>query len=468
MKRSSRERRSMGEVGDAKKGRGQPQTGRVPAPSPLGNVGNATLGRLIESQGGEPVPEKVRERVERSLGIALDDSRLVAGAKGDEAAKAAGAEAVTTGNTIYVARDAPPISSPAGEQLLSHELVHVAQQGQATHIDVDRVGEAGGAHERAADAGAAAARQGVPTNVASSGPAPGVQRQPASKVDGRKQAIQGYFERVQKSQGGAGVTLTPAVRDVVRRIFAKDRLAFSFAIDALDRAAALSNKPADLASALARSLTEQIDVTDLAFLESLPGDSEAKGRLGRLGDLAEKSTAFKTPDSQQAEWKFNYEAGQLRKGQGGIDPVSVDVLQLGRILHGLPGAWKGPPAKSAQVPQARAVPALDKALETVATDALVPTTARGTDAAGEYADAQEVARGLASSLDVAHQRQMPSVDIRLGANYEKVKDPAAILAAVERIIGVVKGALPHHAPGIVVKVYFGDKLVRTFTLVRSE
>lgn len=467
MKRPSRAVRAKSALGEAKKNLEKPQGRRAPAPSALGAAGNAAIGRAIETQRGEPVPEKVQERVEESSGVALDDARVVAGEKGDVTAKAAGAEAVTTGDTIYVARDAPPLSSPAGEQLLSHELIHVAQQRRATRVETDRIGAPGGAHERAADVGAAAAKQGTSMPVASAS-SPGVQRQSKPTIDGRKTAIQAYFERVQKSQGGTGVTLTPAVRDAVRRIFAKDRLAYSFAADSLDRAAALSTKPADLAAALARSLSEQIDITDLAFLDALPGDTEAKGRAGRLGDLAEKSAPYKTPDSQQAEWKFNYDAGQLRKGQGGIDPISVDVLQLGRILHGLPGAWKGPPPKSAQVPQARPVPALDKALESVATDALVPSTVRGTDAAGEYADAQEVARGLAASLDVAHQRNMPSVDILLGANYEKVKDPAAILAAVERIVGIVKGALPHHAPGIVVKVYFGNKLVRTFTLVRSE
>lgn len=424
------------------------------------------MGRVFGSTDRTPVPDAVRSRVERSLGTSLEGARLVTGAEGDAVTRATDAEAATAGDSIFVSRDAPPLSSPAGEQLLAHELVHVAQQRDATRVDADKVSAPGESHEREADRGATAARLGTAAPLASSTATAGVQRQP--KVDNRKQIIQSYFERLQKTQGAAGIAVTPSVRDVVTRMFAKDRLALPFALDALEKAAALSGKPADLAATLARQLTEQIDASDLEFLESLPGDAEAKGRMGRIGDLVEKSTPFKTPESQQAEWKFNYDAGQLRKGQGGIDPLSVDVLQVGRILKGLPGAWKGPPPKSAQTPSPREVPALDTALAGISTDALIPAIARGTPAAGEYADAQEVARGLARSLDVAHQKHAPSVDLRLGANYDKVKDPAAILAEVQRVIGMVKGALPHHAPGISVQVFFGDRLVRTFTLVRSE
>jgi hypothetical protein len=466
--RESRESRSTLGARQSPNGQTRKASSRPSLRALLGKIGNAAMGRMMGSESGAPVPDEVRSSVERAIGAPLDDARLVTGAAGDAVARAAGAEAVTTGDAIHLARDAPPLSSPAGERLIAHELVHVAQQRAASHIGVGELSRPGDEHERAADRGAAAARLGSSAPLVTGAAAPGMQRQPKPTVDARQQVIQSYFERVQKAQGGSGVTLTPSVRDVVRRIFAKDRLALPFALDALEKAAVLSAKPADLAAALARQLTEQIDPGDLDFLESLPGGAEQKGRLGRLGDLATKSAPYKTPDQQQAEWKFNYETGQLRKGQGGIDPVSVDVLQLGRILHGLPGAWKGPPPKSAQTPAPRDVPALDKALESISTDALVPADLRGTTGAGEYADAQEVARALARSLDVAHQQHAPSVDLRLGANYERVKDPAAVLAEVQRVIGLVKGALPHHAPGIVVKVFFGDKLVRTFTLVRSE
>ena len=466
MKRAPHEKRSPSAARDTTAQRARPSNPLSALRGFLGRMGNAAMGRMLGTTDRTPVPDAVRSSVERSLGTSLEGARIVTGAEGEAVTRATEAEAATAGDSIFLSRDAPPLSSPAGERLLAHELVHVAQQRDATRIDADRVSVPGEAHEREADRGATAARFGTVAPLTSSGATAGVQRQP--KVDNRKQIIQSYFERLQKAQGASGIAITPSVRDVVTRMFAKDRLALPFALAALEKTAALSGKPADLAATLARQLTEQIDESDLEFLESLPGDSEAKGRLGRIGDLVEKSTAYKSPESQQAEWKFNFEASQLRKGQGGIDPLSVDVLQVGRILKGLPGAWKGPPPKSAQTPQPREVPALDKALETISTDALIPANVRGTAAAGDYADAQEVARGLARSLDVAHQKQAPSVDLRLGDNYEKVKDPAAILSEVQRIIGVVKAALPHHAPGIAVQVFFGNKLVRSFTLVRSD
>jgi hypothetical protein len=91
---------------------------------------------------------------------------------------------------------------------------------------------------------------------------------------------------------------------------------------------------------------------------------------------------------------------------------------------------------------------------------LIPTEARGTPAADSFADAGEVARDLARRLDIAQQQHQESIELRLGDNYNRVGDRAAMIAEIERIIQLVRDALPHHAAGVVhVDVFFGDRLV---------
>jgi hypothetical protein len=71
-----------------------------------------------------------------------------------------------------------------------------------------------------------------------------------------------------------------------------------------------------------------------------------------------------------------------------------------------------------------------------------------------------VARDLASRLDVAQQQRQESIELRLGDNYNDVRDRAAMITELERIIQLVRDALPHHAAGVVnVDVFFGERWV---------
>ncbi|MGE5140537.1 MAG: hypothetical protein ACM3JD_13805, partial [Rudaea sp.] len=135
-----------------------------------------------------------------------------------------------------------------------------------------------------------------------------------------------------------------------------------------------------------------------------------------------------------------------------------------RIARGLPEAWRGPAAQSS-APAARSYAEVDRAISQISADSLVPAEARGRPEAGNYAEAQEVARGVARLLDVAQQQQHDSIVLNLPPNYNNVRDQAAILAEIGRIIRLVRDALPHHASSVrYASVVFGDRLVRVIPL----
>lgn len=85
---------------------------------------------IASSQGqGSPLPFDTRARMEESLGGQdFGDVRIHTDAGAARAAERIGAAAFTVGDDIYfgVARYAP--GTRAGDQLLAHELTHVAQQ----------------------------------------------------------------------------------------------------------------------------------------------------------------------------------------------------------------------------------------------------------------------------------------------------------------------------------------------------
>jgi hypothetical protein len=141
-----------------------------------------------------------------------------------------------------------------------------------------------------------------------------------------------------------------------------------------------------------------------------------------------------------------------------VGPYSVDVLRAGRIIQGLPGAWRGPQA--ARQPAPAALPeGVERAIQSVNANALVPPGVRQ-DEAGNYADAQAVARHLAQMLDQAQAQGQESVDLRLGDNYSQVRERQGIFQELIRIVGLLRDSLPHHASRVRrVNVYFGDRVV---------
>lgn len=83
--------------------------------------------RLLRPSGpGQALPENVRERMERAFGASFADVRIHIGTQ----AASIGAVAFTSGSNIFFARGHYLPETPAGRQLIGHELAHVVQQRQ--------------------------------------------------------------------------------------------------------------------------------------------------------------------------------------------------------------------------------------------------------------------------------------------------------------------------------------------------
>jgi len=89
------------------------------------NVAHSTV---TDSQ---PLPESTRAHFEPRLGVDLSNVRLNTGARAASSARALGAKAFTLGSDIVFGEGQYAPATKTGQQLLAHELSHVAQQNQA-------------------------------------------------------------------------------------------------------------------------------------------------------------------------------------------------------------------------------------------------------------------------------------------------------------------------------------------------
>ena len=82
--------------------------------------------------GGSPLPGGVRRSMEGAFGADFGGVKVHTGERAQSLNHQVGAVAFTVGPDIFLGRSAPDISSPAGQDLLAHELTHTIQQGAAT------------------------------------------------------------------------------------------------------------------------------------------------------------------------------------------------------------------------------------------------------------------------------------------------------------------------------------------------
>ena len=97
-----------------------------------GELDNATEASIEAARrGGSPLPEGVRRQMEGAFGADFSPVKLHKGEKAEDLNQRVGAVAFTVGRDIFLGRSAPAVSSPAGQELVAHELAHVVQQGGA-------------------------------------------------------------------------------------------------------------------------------------------------------------------------------------------------------------------------------------------------------------------------------------------------------------------------------------------------
>jgi Domain of unknown function (DUF4157) len=480
--------------------RRMPLAGLAGLPRRLWEAGNAAFSRLLgrRRNSGQPLAPQTRAEMERAFGSDFSPVRVHQDAGAQGAAAALDAEAFTHGTDIYLGTESPAPESPAGRALIAHELAHVVQQRQAAELEA-AVSQPGDRLEQAADRAAQQAVQGQAAASPVSDMAPAIQRQPrqenrASREDARA-ALEAFLRRVMQQQGGRALRVTPEVRSAVTSLFIGD-VGRLVTIESWLNSPALPGDPAEFAREVARRLPETIDRARIDRLNQMSGRAPAPdSMIGRAQEVAER-TAPGSPEREEER-----EAEQVAKGNAQptrtripageaappgiptpeerieqveqvgrrirgeeepttIGPVSVDVLHLARIWGARQEILQGPKAPRPTPPEARTYSEVERVTQQLAPETLVPAEARGTARADDFADAQLVARDLARRLDVAQQQGQESIELRLGDNYNRVRDRATIIAEIERIIQLVRDALPHHAAGVInVDVFFGNRLV---------
>jgi len=97
------------------------------AASPPENAENA-LSRASTAGGGTAPAYDVAAKVERATGADLSGVRIHTGAEAGEAAAAVDAKAYTIGQNVFFGAGQYQPGTPAGQELLAHELVHTVQQ----------------------------------------------------------------------------------------------------------------------------------------------------------------------------------------------------------------------------------------------------------------------------------------------------------------------------------------------------
>jgi hypothetical protein len=81
--------------------------------------------------GGQPLAEPIRPKMEQAFGADFSGVRLHTDAQADRLNRSLQAKAFTTGQDIFFKQGAYNPDSSGGQQLIAHELTHVAQQNNA-------------------------------------------------------------------------------------------------------------------------------------------------------------------------------------------------------------------------------------------------------------------------------------------------------------------------------------------------
>src|SRR5262249_12706258 len=94
-----------------------------------GELSGDLTGRIEQARGGgRPLDDPVRQRMEAAFGTSLGDVRIHTDPRAAELNSSISARAFTTGRDIFFGSGEYRPETPAGQQMLAHELAHTVQQ----------------------------------------------------------------------------------------------------------------------------------------------------------------------------------------------------------------------------------------------------------------------------------------------------------------------------------------------------
>jgi hypothetical protein len=155
------------------------------AAAPKNSIAPAvTRGIQQTAGGGQSLPQSVRGPLEAGFGGRdLSNVRVHTDAHANQLADSLHAHAFTTGSNIYFAQNQYRPESPEGRRLLTHEVTHVVQQGNAPPTAIQAQLELGAVDtpaEREADRAADAIASGLTASPVVASPRTAVQRAAAA------------------------------------------------------------------------------------------------------------------------------------------------------------------------------------------------------------------------------------------------------------------------------------------------
>jgi len=253
--------------------------------------------RAISDQGaGHSLPEPTRIKMERSFGVDLGGVRIHTGSTANAASRNVNAEAFTHGQSIYFAQGRYQPESPAGSELLAHELTHAVQNRYAADVPATAgisprgfsLSRSGDPAEQEADSAAQAVSTGQPANVQGA-PTASIQRE-------EKGAFDKALDWTAARADDAGSAISSGVKAVGE--FASDQLMSLLRTVAPQLADIIDEGPINFAK---RKINEALDAHMPQALGGFSLSELVEGVSGWLGEAATFAKALVKGDQKACD-----------------------------------------------------------------------------------------------------------------------------------------------------------------------
>lgn len=325
-------------------------------------------------------------------------------------------------------------------------------------------------------------------------------------------ALTAFLQRVLQDQGGQTLRVTDTVKTQVEYLFADDPVGEG-SIEAWLNQTVHPSTPAEFAHEVARQLPDVIPADRLDRLRratgrDIPGPANRSAGQAIGATVVDSSVGpviRKLPVSKSVQDKIldgarsavaagvvagldqAMDAGNLdAKAKASIHGIVEGLIKQkpGKAMDrqqegaGSPYRQTPPPSTAPPIPKAPGEhlfnlpaipwdfpgtkpvpkrtptpegpdPAVLAAAATLDPAALTPADARGTDRAGDFADARDFATDVGRRLELAQKAKNYGITVELGAGYAQVRDRAAIYAKARDIVYAIRDALPSHAADVV-------------------
>lgn len=124
----------------------------------------------------------------------------------------------------------------------------------------------------------------------------------------------------------------------------------------------------------------------------------------------------------------------------GSSPGQHTLQSPSRSFGGAPRPSPNP--NLPQAPRASSQGVVDKIVQALPDDALVPAAAKGTPQTAEFASAKELAQRVADELAEAETKKRDTVEVTIGQNYRHAEDLAEIFDKTQKIVRQIAAVLP--------------------------